>query len=91
MSQEIIDRLNELLEAERAGVQLATEFVTAFSKRYAEGELKKFIATRPSTLSSGSIGYPPTIPVTWKLITISETCRSTTSMETSWNGCRTSP
>lgn len=42
MSQEILDRLNELLEAERAGVELATELATAAPKGYAEGELKKF-------------------------------------------------
>ena len=43
MSQEILDRLNELLEAERAGVELATELATAASKGYAAGELKKFM------------------------------------------------
>ena len=42
MSQEIVDRLNELLEAERAGVELATKLATAASKGYAAGELKKF-------------------------------------------------
>lgn len=42
MSQEILDRLNELLEAERAGVELVTELATVASKGYAEGELKKF-------------------------------------------------
>jgi hypothetical protein len=42
MSQEIVDRLNELLEAERAGVVLATELAKTASKGYAEGELKKF-------------------------------------------------
>ncbi|MBI3079933.1 MAG: hypothetical protein HYY89_00815 [candidate division NC10 bacterium] len=39
---EIVDRLNELLEAERAGVELATELTAVASKGYAEGELKKF-------------------------------------------------
>ena len=43
MSQEILDRLNELLEAERAGVELATKLATAASKGYAAGELKKFM------------------------------------------------
>lgn len=42
MSQDIIDRLNELLEAERAGVELATELPGVASKGYVEGELKKF-------------------------------------------------
>lgn len=42
MSREIIDRLNELLEAERAGVELARELAPVVPKAYAEGELKKF-------------------------------------------------
>lgn len=42
MSREIIDRLNELLEAERAGVELATKLGAVASKGYVEGELKKF-------------------------------------------------
>src|SRR3990172_3984820 len=42
MSQEIVRGLNELLEAERAGVELATDLARVVSKGYAEGELRKF-------------------------------------------------
>jgi len=41
MSQEIVRGLNELLEAERAGVELATDLARVVSKGYAEGELRK--------------------------------------------------
>jgi hypothetical protein len=41
MSREVLDRLNELLEAERAGVEVATELARLGPRGYAEGDLKK--------------------------------------------------
>ena len=42
MSQEIIDRLNELLECERAGVEAAMGLATSDAPGFTHGELKKF-------------------------------------------------
>jgi hypothetical protein len=42
MSQEIIDRLNELLECERAGVETAMGLGTSAAPGFTHGELKKF-------------------------------------------------
>jgi len=42
MSREIIDRLNELLECERAGVEVAMRLATSDARGFTEGELKKF-------------------------------------------------
>lgn len=42
MSREIIDRLNELLECERAGVEVAMRLATSEARGFTEGELKKF-------------------------------------------------
>ena len=42
MSQEIIDRLNELLECERAGVEAAMGLATSGAPGFTHGELKKF-------------------------------------------------
>jgi hypothetical protein len=42
MSQEIIDRLNELLECERAGVEAAMGLATSEAPGFTHGELKKF-------------------------------------------------
>ncbi len=42
MSQEIIDRLNELLECERAGVEAAMGLATSQAPGFTHGELKKF-------------------------------------------------
>lgn len=42
MSQEIIDRLNELLEVERAGVDTATKLATAGFQSYTAEDLRKF-------------------------------------------------
>lgn len=42
MSQEIIDRLNELLEAERAGVETAVKLASAEWKSYTHEDLRKF-------------------------------------------------
>jgi uncharacterized protein DUF6306 len=42
MSQEIIDRLNELLESERAGVETALGLATSDAPGFSHGELQKF-------------------------------------------------
>jgi len=42
MSQEIIDRLNELLECERAGVETAMELGSSDAPGFSHGELQKF-------------------------------------------------
>ena len=42
MSQEIIDRLNELLECERAGVEAAMGLATSDAPGFSHGELQKF-------------------------------------------------
>jgi hypothetical protein len=42
MSQEIVDRLNELLECERAGVDAAMSLATSEAPGFTHGELKKF-------------------------------------------------
>lgn len=42
MSQEIVDRLNELLECERAGVEAALGLSTSQAPGFTHGELKKF-------------------------------------------------
>ncbi len=42
MSQEIIDRLNELLEYERAGVEAAMGLATSSAPGFSHGELQKF-------------------------------------------------
>lgn len=42
MSQEILDRLNELLECERAGVEAAMGLATSQAPGFTHGELKKF-------------------------------------------------
>lgn len=42
MTREIIDRLNELLECERAGVDVAMRLAPSEAKGFTEGELKKF-------------------------------------------------
>lgn len=42
MSREIIDRLNELLECERAGVEVAMRLAASEARGFTEGELKKF-------------------------------------------------
>jgi hypothetical protein len=42
MSQEIIDRLNELLESERAGVEAAMALATSDAPGFSHGELQKF-------------------------------------------------
>jgi hypothetical protein len=42
MLREIIDRLNELLECERAGVEAALQLATSEARGFTEGELKKF-------------------------------------------------
>ena len=42
MSQEIIDRLNELLEYERAGVEAAMGLATSNAPGFSHGELQKF-------------------------------------------------
>ena len=42
MSQEIIDRLNELLESERAGVEAAIGLATSDAPGFSHGELQKF-------------------------------------------------
>ncbi len=42
MSREIIDRLNELLECERAGVEAALGLATSEAPGFTHGELKKF-------------------------------------------------
>jgi hypothetical protein len=42
MSQEIIDRLNELLESERAGVDVALGLAASDSPTFTHGEMRKF-------------------------------------------------
>lgn len=42
MSREILERLNELLECERAGVEVAMRLATSGARGFTEGELKKF-------------------------------------------------
>ena len=42
MSREIVDRLNELLECERAGVEVAMRLAASEARGFTEGELKKF-------------------------------------------------
>jgi len=42
MSREIVERLNELLECERAGVEVAMRLATSEARGFTEGELKKF-------------------------------------------------
>ncbi|MFQ5848593.1 MAG: DUF6306 domain-containing protein [Candidatus Methylomirabilales bacterium] len=42
MVREIIDGLNELLECERAGVEVAMRLATSEARGFTEGELKKF-------------------------------------------------
>ncbi len=42
MSREIVDRLNELLECERAGVEAALGLATSAAPGFTHGELKKF-------------------------------------------------
>lgn len=42
MTQEIIDRLNELLECERAGVDAAMRLAASEARGFTDGELKKF-------------------------------------------------
>jgi nitronate monooxygenase len=42
MSREIIDRLNELLECERAGVEVARRLAASEARGFTEGELRKF-------------------------------------------------
>lgn len=42
MSREIVERLNELLECERAGVEVAMRLASSDARGFTEGELKKF-------------------------------------------------
>lgn len=42
MSREIVNRLNELLECERAGVEVAMHLAASEARGFTEGELKKF-------------------------------------------------
>lgn len=42
MSREIVNRLNELLECERAGVEVAMRLAASEARGFTEGELKKF-------------------------------------------------
>ena len=55
MSKEIIDRLNELLECERAGVEAALGLATSTAPGFTHGELRAPVNDSPFLRLSASL------------------------------------